>query len=72
MRFHTMIEQIEKRKGRQLDLNDSRDLFYVANMVDREIKKRDAKLHNIVNVLEGYKTYDPKEQKPIALSKRER
>lgn len=66
------IKEIEERKGRKLDLNNRRDLFYLAERVKREINVREAKLNNIQNVLGGYKTYDPKEQKTIQLSHRDR
>lgn len=66
------IKRIEDHKGRKLDLNKSRDLFRLASIVEREINLRQGKLNNIQNVLGGYKTYDPKEQKPIQLSERDR
>ena len=66
------IKRIEDHKGCKLDLNNSRDLFRLASIVEQEINKRQAKLNNIQNVLGGYKTYDPKEQKTIQLSHRDR
>jgi len=66
------IKRIEDHTGRKLDLNKRRDLFRLASIVEREINKKEAKLSNIQNVLGGYKTYDPKEQKPIQLSERDR
>jgi len=66
------IKQIEDHKGRKLGLNNRRDLFRLASKVEQEINKRQSKLNNIQNVLGGYKTYDPKEQKTIQLSHRDR
>lgn len=66
------IKRIEDHKGRKLDLNNRRDLFRLASIVEREINVRQGKLNNIQNVLGGYETYDPKEQKPIQLSERDR
>ena len=66
------IKEIEERKGRKLDLNNRRDLFYLADRVKREVNTREAKLARIENVLGGHKTYDPKELKTIHLSDRDK
>ena len=72
MKLFDYIKRIEDHKGRKLDLNKRQDLFRLANIVEQEINKREGKLNKIQQVLNGYSTYDPKEQKPIYLSDRDK
>lgn len=72
MKLLDYIKRLEEHKGRKLDLNNRRDLVRLSCIVEREIEKRDAKLSMIEDVLGGYKTYNPKEMKPIHLSDRDR
>ena len=67
-----VIKRIEEHKGRKLDLTDRRDFFRLSTVLEREIRKRNAVISGIQDVLNGDKTYDPKEQKAINLSDRER
>ena len=72
MKLFDYIKRIEEHKGRKLDLSKRRDLFRLAGIVERELEKRDVKLSMIEDVLGGYKTYNPKEMKPIHLSDKEK
>lgn len=60
-----ILERIESRKGRKLDLNKRRDRVYLFMAIQREIEKRDSIIRNVQNVLNGQKTYDATQYKTI-------
>jgi hypothetical protein len=65
-----ILERIENRKERVLDLNNKRDRSYLFSELEREFNKRDAIIQNVANCLKGQSTYNKSTYKVIIDSKK--
>ena len=73
MKAQEILARIEEKKGRKLDLTDSRDKFRLFDTINREFQKLEGKLSMIDTILNtNYRLYDPSEKKTIALSDRDK
>lgn len=69
--IHDIITAKEDHCGESLDCS-RRLKFQIIWACQREIDKRDKVIANIQNAIRGHETFDPREQKAIALSRREK
>jgi hypothetical protein len=65
-----ILERIEDKKGRKLDLNNNRDRLYLFSALEREFNKRDSIIQNVANCLKGKSTYNESTYKVILDSRK--
>ena len=70
MRVKEIIEILEIKRGRKLDLTNHRDKWTFFNAINRELEKRDTIISNVKNVLNGESTYDETTYKTILDSRK--
>lgn len=70
MRVKEILEILEIKRGRKLDLTKHRDKWSFFKAIDRELEKRDTIISNIKNVLNGESTYDETTYKTIVDSRK--
>ena len=59
------IKEIQEIKGRALDYKNRNDINELLTRVDQDYAKLENKIIYIVDVLNGYETYNPKTEKVV-------